>query len=73
MTRLPALKAIEVIAALRKLGYDVDHQTGSHVILYKKGRLPISVPRHTGDLRRGTLFHIIRSAGLSIEEFLNLV
>lgn len=62
----------DVIAVLLKAGFSVDHQTGSHVILYKKGRLPVTVPRHNRDLKKGTLHHIIRSAGLSIDEFLKL-
>ena len=72
MTGLPAMRPDEVISALRKVGCLVDHQTGSHVILYKKGRLPITVPRHNRDLKKGTLHQIIRNAGLSTEEFLKL-
>ena len=72
MTRLPAMKPDEVISALRKAGYFVDRQTGSHAILYKRGHLPISVPRHNRDLKKGTLLHIIQSAGLSVDEFLKL-
>jgi predicted RNA binding protein YcfA (HicA-like mRNA interferase family) len=62
----------EVISILQKVGYCVDHQTGSHVILYKESRLPVSVPFHNRDLKKGTLHHIVRSTGLSIDEFLRL-
>lgn len=72
MTRLPAMRPKEVIAILLKVGYVVDHQTGSHAILYKDGRLPIAVPNHNKDLKKGTLHQIVRSSGLSIEEFLKL-
>jgi predicted RNA binding protein YcfA (HicA-like mRNA interferase family) len=33
--RLPALKPKQVIRALRNAGFFIDHQTGSHVIMYK--------------------------------------
>ncbi|MBE3586229.1 MAG: type II toxin-antitoxin system HicA family toxin [Thermoanaerobacter sp.] len=33
MGKLPVLKAREVIAALQKLGFEVDHVTGSHYVL----------------------------------------
>ena len=72
MTRLPSMRPNEVVALLLKAGFVIDHQTGSHVILYKEGRLPISVPQHNRDLKKGTLRHIIASAGLSVEEFLRL-
>jgi len=70
---LPAVPPDRAIAALRKIGYEEDHQTGSHVILYKDGRLPISVPKHDRDLKTGTLRSIIRSAGLSVDEFVRLL
>lgn len=73
MTDLPAVRPDRVISALRRAGYEVDHQTGSHVILYKQGSLPVSVPRHNRDLKRGTLHHILRSAGLSGDEFLKFL
>jgi predicted RNase H-like HicB family nuclease/predicted RNA binding protein YcfA (HicA-like mRNA interferase family) len=60
------------ISTFRKVGYTVDHQTGSHVILYRQGHVPITVPKHNHDLKKGTLYQITRSAGLSVEEFLKL-
>ena len=73
MTRkLPAMRPRDVIAVLRKAGYGVDHQTGSHVVMYKAGGLPVTVPWHNRDLKKGTLRQIVRSAGLSVEEFLDL-
>jgi len=72
VTPLPAVRPNEVVAILRKVGYEIDHVTGSHVILYKKGSLPVTVPKHNRDLKKGTLHHILRTAGLSAEEFLRL-
>lgn len=59
----------EVVRVLEKLGFVFIRQRGSHRI-YTKGRLAIVVPIHAGDLRKGTLHHIIKQTGLSIEEFL---
>jgi len=54
--------------------HDEDHQTGSHIILYKEGHPnPVSVPKHNKASKRGTLSRIIRDAGLTREEFLRLL
>jgi len=65
---------MDVVKALTKIGYEIDHQTGSHMIL--RHREPphrrLTVPRHS-ELAKGTLRAIIREAGLTVEEFLKLV
>jgi predicted RNA binding protein YcfA (HicA-like mRNA interferase family) len=68
------VSGIEVVKALAKIGYQVDHQTGSHVILREKEapHRRLTVPRHS-ELARGTLRAIIRQAGLTVEEFLELL
>ncbi|MEM2275527.1 MAG: type II toxin-antitoxin system HicA family toxin, partial [Thermoproteota archaeon] len=33
MSKLPVVSAMDVVKALSKIGYEVDHQTGSHIIL----------------------------------------
>jgi len=33
MSRLPACSGQDAIRAFQKLGYQLDHQTGSHIIL----------------------------------------
>jgi len=72
--KLPVVSGIEVVKALAKIGYQVDHQTGSHVILREKEapHRRLTVPRHS-ELARGTLRAIIRQAGLTVEEFLELL
>jgi len=72
--RLPQVKPEECIRALERFGFIVRNQTGSHVIL----RHPInkrltSVPRHSGDIKRGLLYGIIRQAGISVEKFIELL
>lgn len=72
--RLPALRPRKVLKALKKAGFYEDHQTGSHIILYKDGRPnPVSVPWHNKAMKRGTLSRIIKDAGLTPGEFLRLL
>jgi predicted RNA binding protein YcfA (HicA-like mRNA interferase family) len=70
--KLPMLKPKKVIKALERYGFYVHHTTGSHYIL-KKERLRVTVPYHNKDLKPGTLASIINQAGLTVEEFINLL
>jgi len=68
--RLPRVTAAELLRALRRNGWEEDHQTGSHVILLHPGRPGrVSVPVHSGrTLRLGTLKSILDQAGLTADE-----
>jgi len=33
MSKLPVSSGLDAVRAFRKVGYEVDHQTGSHIIL----------------------------------------
>jgi predicted RNA binding protein YcfA (HicA-like mRNA interferase family) len=69
MPRLPALSARDVVKAFARAGFEVERQTGSHLILYSAvRRQTLSVPNHN-PVRRGTLRSLIRQAGLTVEEF----
>ena len=74
MRKLPLLSGKEVCQALAKIGYRVDHQTGSHFIL--RNEVPpyrrLTVPNHK-EIAKGTLRAIIRQAGLTLEEFNTLL
>jgi predicted RNA binding protein YcfA (HicA-like mRNA interferase family) len=74
MPKLPTLSGREVVKALKKIGYEVDHQTGSHLILRqnKKPYRRLTVPNHK-EIAKGTLRAIIRQSGLTREEFLELL
>lgn len=74
MPKLPVVSGMEVVKALAKIGYEIDHQTGSHVILRQK-ETPyrrLTVPKHS-ELAKGTLRAVIRQAGLTVEEFVELL
>ncbi|MBI3615214.1 MAG: type II toxin-antitoxin system HicA family toxin [Candidatus Omnitrophica bacterium] len=74
MSKLPVCSGREVVRVLARVGYAVDHQRGSHIIL--RHRHPpyrrLTVPDHR-EISKGTLRAIIREAGLSVEEFQNLL
>jgi predicted RNA binding protein YcfA (HicA-like mRNA interferase family) len=74
MSRLPALKPAEVERALRRAGYTLDHSRGSHRYYRHPDRSGlVTLPFHSGTLKRGLLFAIIKQAGLTVEEFRKLL
>lgn len=52
--------------------YRVARTRGSHLRLRCPGRRPVTLPRHR-ELARGTLRAILRTAGISVSEFLTLL
>lgn len=74
MPKLPIVSGIKTIKALSKIGYTVDHQTGSHFILRheQEPHRRLTVPNHK-HIAKGTLRAIIREAGLTVEEFTALL
>ncbi len=73
MRKLPHLSGRQAIAALKKAGFSVIRQTGSHIVLKKSDPFAqLVVPDHK-ELDRGTLRAIIRQADLSVDEFQQLL
>ena len=74
MSTLPHVSGRKVVQALLKIGYKKDRQKGSHIVMrqlsYPYRR--IVVPDHK-EVAKGTLRAIIRYAGLTVEEFTNLL
>ncbi|MCS7151002.1 MAG: type II toxin-antitoxin system HicA family toxin [Endomicrobia bacterium] len=73
--KLPVCSGDRVINVLREKGYREIRQRGSHVVmqkLEKDGTKTVIVPLHK-ELTKGTLRSIIRQAGLTVEEFIELV
>lgn len=70
MPTLPTFSGREVVRIFEKHGWEVARQRGSHIILVKAGELvTLSVPNHN-EVAKGTLRSLIRSAGLTVAEFL---
>ncbi|MBI4585263.1 MAG: type II toxin-antitoxin system HicA family toxin [Planctomycetes bacterium] len=73
MSRLPVVSGREAIRAFMKMGFAVDHQTGSHILRHQSPpHRRLTVPNHK-ELARGTLRRLIRDAGLTVEEFVQLL
>jgi len=72
MSRLPVCSGQDAVRAFQKLGYQVDHQTGSHIILRHPQMRRLTVPNHR-ELAKGTLQALIREAGIAKEEFASLL
>jgi predicted RNA binding protein YcfA (HicA-like mRNA interferase family) len=74
--RLPTANGRRTIQALTRAGFVVDRIVGSHHVLVYPGDASrtVTVPVHAGrDLKPGTLRSIIRQAGLTVEEFADLL
>ena len=73
MARLPLVSGAKAVKAFSKAGWVTARQTGSHLIMIKQGSsVTLSVPMHS-EIDRGTLRKLIGLAGLSVEEFLDLL
>ncbi|MBX3385673.1 MAG: type II toxin-antitoxin system HicA family toxin [Phycisphaeraceae bacterium] len=75
MSKLPVISGGEAIVALQRLGYVAVRQKGSHIRLRHPSdakRQPITVPDHR-TLKPGLLRAIIRDAGLTVDEFADLL
>ena len=74
MTKLPILSGRELCKALARMGYEIDHQTGSHIILRNQNppHRRLTVPNHK-EIAKGTLRALLRQAGLTNEELLELL
>jgi predicted RNA binding protein YcfA (HicA-like mRNA interferase family) len=63
----------DLIKALRRMGFIVDHQHGSHIFLHNiEKNISVIVPNHK-ELRIGTLHNILNKVGISIEELKKLI
>ena len=70
MGELPVVSGRDVVKALAALGYAVDRQRGSHIVL-RQSAAPhrrAVVPDHR-EVAKGTLRSILREAGLTVDEF----
>jgi len=73
--RLPALRPRVVLRALQRAGFFIHHSTGGHYYLKHpdKPGLRVTVPFHNADLKRGTLQSIVKQAGMTPDEFIELL
>ena len=73
MGKLANISGKDAAKAFAKAGWVTMGQVGSHLVMTKAGqRANLSIPQHK-ELSVGTLRALIRAAGLSVEEFLQLL
>jgi predicted RNA binding protein YcfA (HicA-like mRNA interferase family) len=74
LSKLPVVSGKQLCKTLGRIGYFIDHQTGSHIILRQESppHRRLTVPNHK-EIARGTLRAIIRQAGLTADEFRELL
>ncbi len=75
MSKLPVISGADAVRAFEKIGYQVSRQRGSHIRLRDESNpnhYPLTVPNHD-ELKPGLLRRLIRDAGLSVDEFVQLL
>jgi len=73
MGRLNSISGKAAVSAFQKAGWISVGQVGSHLVMTKIGkRANLSIPQHR-ELSVGTLRALIRHAGLTVEEFIELL
>lgn len=74
MPKLPALTSDAVINALKKIGFQIVRQKGSHVRMQHEDGRVVTVPVHAGKtIGRGLLRKILRDTELTRDEFIELL
>lgn len=71
MPKLPVISGDELIRLLKKAGFQIVRQKGSHVSL-QKGNFKTVVPLHH-ELAKGTLMGILNQCGLTKDDLLKLL
>ena len=73
MGKLGNISGKEAVKAFQKAGWEKVGHVGSHLVMTKPNlRVNLSIPQHK-ELSIGTLRALIRNAGMSVDEFLDLV
>ncbi|MGH8605477.1 MAG: type II toxin-antitoxin system HicA family toxin [Gammaproteobacteria bacterium] len=74
MTRLPRVTATDIVKALKKAGFELVRQSGSHMIFRNIDGRRTTLPFHTGKtLHPKLLKSILKDADLSVEAFNELL
>ena len=72
MPKLPVISGAEAVKRFERAGWRAVRRRGSHVVMLKAGHVAsLSVPQHK-ELAPGTLRSLIRSSGMTVEQFTRL-
>ncbi len=72
MSTVPSLCSKDVAKILERMGYRLLRQRGSHR-MYIKGKIGITLPMHSCDMRKGLLLKIIKQTEVELEDFLKFL
>lgn len=70
-SRLLPVSGADMVRAFGKIGFVVTRQKGSHIIM-TRGEEILIIPNHS-TVSKGTERDLIKDAGLTVEEFNNLL
>jgi predicted RNA binding protein YcfA (HicA-like mRNA interferase family) len=70
MGKLPGINHLQAVKALQRAGFEVIRQSG-HIVM-SDGRRTVTIPRRN-PVNAFTMFGIVRDAGLTIEQFRDLL
>lgn len=70
MPRIPGVNHLDAVRALQKAGFQIARQ-GKHIVMTNGQRI-LTIPRHN-PLNALTLGGIARDAGLTVQQFLDLL
>lgn len=72
MSRLPTIKAAELVKFLRGQGFVEERQSGNHLVLrHPERKVSLTVPVRTGcDLGRSLTSRILKDAGIFTDYFI---
>lgn len=74
MPKPPVVKPKDLIKALQRKGFAIDHISGSHYILYNPNKtLRATIAYHNKPIKRKTVMSILKSTNISIEELKELL
>ena len=72
--KLPRVTADKVIRVLKKKGYFLSRQSGSHKIYRNEAGVRVTVPFHSGKIIHPKILkNILKGCELSVEEFKELM
>ena len=70
MPKIPGVNHLDVVRALQKAGFVIARQ-GKHIVMSNSTRI-LTIPRHN-PVNAFTLGGIVRDAGLTVEQFRDLL
>ena len=74
MPKPPVVKPKEIIKALQKSGFVIDHISSRHYIMYNADKtLRVTIAYHNKPIKRKTVMSILKSAQISVEELKKLL